>query len=191
MKYLHALQETNKTVFTYGDIAYITHLRNHNSIKSFFARWVKEWFFLQPYKWIYTFTPYNVLEFAVKVKKNSYISFESVLFQKGIIFQNYGNSIFCASDNTITKKIDDTHFIFLKIKKEILTNPLWIIHTWGYSIASAERAICDRIYLSKNYYFDNLSDIDFIFLERMATIYNKRVILTVKKLINDARSKQT
>ena len=52
-------------------------------------------------------------------------------------------------------------------------------------IASTERAICDRLYLSKNYYFDNLENIDFEKLEEISQIYNKRVILYVKKLIKN------
>jgi hypothetical protein len=49
-------------------------------------------------------------------------------------------------------------------------------------IASAERAICDRLYLTSNYYFDNLENIDFEKLEEISQIYNKRVVKQVKKL---------
>jgi hypothetical protein len=49
-------------------------------------------------------------------------------------------------------------------------------------IASLERAICDRIYISPNYYFDNLSDVNWDKLEEIAQIYNKRVIKEIKLL---------
>jgi len=63
-------------------------------------------------------------------------------------------------------------------------NQLGLEHKKRYTIASVERAICDRIYLSKNYYFDDLSDIDFEKLEEISKIYNnKRVILEVNKLM--------
>jgi hypothetical protein len=52
-------------------------------------------------------------------------------------------------------------------------------------IASAERAVCDRIYLSKNYYFDDISHLDLIKLEKISKIYNKRVILEVNNLIKN------
>jgi hypothetical protein len=52
-------------------------------------------------------------------------------------------------------------------------------------IASKERAICDRIYFTKDYYFDNLNEVDFIKLEEISQIYNKRVKDEIKKLIID------
>ncbi|MDP3381306.1 MAG: hypothetical protein Q8S84_07580 [bacterium] len=54
-------------------------------------------------------------------------------------------------------------------------------------IASKERAVCDRIYLSKNYYFDNLESINLEKLEEISQIYNKRVILEIKKLIKNVK----
>ena len=57
---------------------------------------------------------------------------------------------------------------------------------WNYMIASKERAICDRLYLSKNYYFDNLENVNLEKLEIISEIYNKRVILDIKKLIKNA-----
>jgi len=53
-------------------------------------------------------------------------------------------------------------------------------------IASAERAICDRLYLSPNYYFDNLEAIDKEKLQEISLIYNKRVILEINNLIKNA-----
>lgn len=75
-------------------------------------------------------------------------------------------------------------FVFHKLKDSILSNPLWLKNNWKYLIASKERAICDRLYLSKNYYFDNLSEIDFEKLEEISKIYNnKRLVLEINKLI--------
>jgi hypothetical protein len=53
-------------------------------------------------------------------------------------------------------------------------------------IATPERAICDRLYLSPNYYFDNLENIDKEKLLEISQIYNKRVILEIKKLLKNA-----
>jgi hypothetical protein len=41
--------------------------------------------------------------------------------------------------------------------------------------------------LTKNYYFDNLDFVDFEKLEEISQIYNKRVILEIKKIIKNAK----
>lgn len=186
MKYINILLASKKTVFNYDDIKILLWIKNYNSIKSFFQRWVKQWIFQRLYKWIYSFKNYNLYELAMKIKKNSYISFETVLKKEWIIFQDYGNTVFLSSNDTITKKVWDIKFKYLKIKDDILLNPLWIINKWSYMIATKERAICDRLYLSKNYYFDNIDWIDKDKLLNIANIYNKRVILEVKKILKNA-----
>lgn len=187
MKYLDKLLDTKKTIFTYNDISSILWIENKNTIKKFFERGIKENIFINIYKWIYAFKKYDIFEFAIKLKKNSYISFETVLKKEWIIFQDYGESIFLASDNTITKKAENKNFVYLKLKNSILQNPLWLENKGNYIIASKERAICDRVYLSKDYYFDNLENINLEKLEEISQIYNKRVILEIKNLIKNAK----
>lgn len=184
MKYLDKLLRLKKTVFTQPDLSLILWITNENTLRNLVVRFVKSGILLNPYKWIYTLTNYDIFEFASKIKKNSYISFETVLRKEGIIFQEYGNTIFLATDNTLEKSALWYNFKCIKIKDEILYNPLGIIKKNWYYIASPERAICDRIYASKNYYFDNLEGIDKEKLQEISQIYNKRVILTVNKLVN-------
>jgi len=162
MKNIEKIINSKKTVFDYNDIKNILNISNKNTIKSFFYRWVKAGIFVNLYKWIYALKNYDIFELAVKLKNNSYISFETVLKKQWIIFQDYWNTIFLASNNTVEKKL------------------------WNYIIASKERAICDRIYLSKNYYFDNLEWIDKEKILEISQIYNKRVILEIKKLVKNA-----
>lgn len=52
-------------------------------------------------------------------------------------------------------------------------------------MASKERAICDRIYLTPSYYFDNLWNLNTKLLEKLSTIYNKSTNLRIKKLLHD------
>ncbi len=144
---------------------------------------MKDGVFINITKWIYAFKKYEKYELATKLKKSSYISFETVLKKEWIIFQDYGNQIFLASDNTITKAIGWVEYIYLKIKNDILFNPLGITNKWGYMIASRERAICDRLYLSQDYYLDSLDGVDLERLADISQIYNKRVANTVQKLI--------
>ena len=186
MKYIDKILNSKKTVFNYNDIKNLIWIDNPNTIKSFFYRWVKSWIFNNIYKWIYVLQKYDILELAIKLKNNSYISFETVLKREWIIFQDYWNTTFIASDNTIVKNVWWNYFKYLKLKSDILTNPIWLINKWNYIIASKERAICDRIYLSKNYYFDNLEWINKEKLLEISQIYNKRVILEVKKIVKNA-----
>jgi hypothetical protein len=58
-------------------------------------------------------------------------------------------------------------------------------------IASSERAICDRVYISGEYYFDNLASINTDKLKKIASIYNKRVALYINTLIKDAQHQTT
>jgi len=191
MKYLDKILSSKKSVFTYQDIENILWIENIDTIKSFFYRWVKLWIFKNIFKWIYVLNKYSNLELANKLKKNSYISFETVLKSNWVIFQDYLNTVFLASNQSIEKNIHNNIFKYSKIKDSILYNPIWVKNLWNYMIASTERAICDRLYLSKNYYFDNLENIDFEKLEEISQIYNKRVILYVKKLIKNAKHWET
>ena len=176
-----------KTVFTVWDLRKILKLDNDYSIRNYLTKQWKKQILNKIYYWIWVFKKYDLFELATKIKKNSYISFETVLKKEWIVFQDYWNTIFLACDNSLEKQTKDNKFKFLKIKDSILYNPLWILHKWTYSIASKERAICDRLYLSTNYYFDNLEDIDLEKLEQISKIYNKRVILEVKNIIKNAK----
>lgn len=186
MKYMNKILKSKKTVFTYKDIWLLLWIESRDTIKSFLSRQIKSETLQHLYKWIYTLPNFDKYEFASKIKKNSYISFETVLKSKWVIFQDYSHTIFLASDNTWEKRAIWLNFIYNKIKNSILHNPLWIEQKWQYAIASAERAICDRIYISGDYYFDNLDSINIEKLKKISKIYNKRVILQVNKLIKNA-----
>lgn len=186
MKYANILLKTKKTIFNYNDIKNLLWITNKNTIKSFFNRAVSQWILQNIYKGIYTFIEYDKYELWSKLKINSYISFETVLKKHWLIFQDYWDSIFLASNDSITKKVQKIEFKYFKLKNDILFNPLGIINKWSYMIASKERAICDRIYLSKDYYFDNIEGIDKEKLLQISKIYNNRVILEVNKLLKNA-----
>ena len=180
-----------KTVFTKNDIRKILDFSTTFALDKFIQRTKENWIFINLFYWIYWFKKYNVFEFACKLKKTSYISFETVLQKEGVVFQDYSNTIFLASDDTLEKEAVWKIFKFNKLKESILLNPLWVEYRENYMIASKERAICDRIYLSKNYYFDNLESLNLEKLEEISQIYNKRVILEIKRLITDVKQRQT
>jgi len=75
------------------------------------------------------------------------------------------------------------HYEYHKITSKILLNPKGILHYKGINIASTERALCDRLYLTPKHYFDNLERISRNKAFDIAEIYeSKRLILDLKHL---------
>lgn len=187
MKHIEKILDSEKTIFRYKDIELLLGISNRETIKSFFWRAVEEGVFCKIQSGVYGLKKYNPYELWTKLKKNSYISFETVLREKWVIFQDYWNQVFLASDNTLEKYAGNKKYCYLKIKNDILTNPLGLEQKRQYMQASVERALCDRLYLTKNYHFDNLEHINWENLEEISQIYNKRVILAIKKLKKNAQ----
>ena len=125
----------------------------------------------------------NIFELACKIKKNSYISFESILAQNNIINQWY-DEIILASDRKLSMKNKYGKFVYKKLPQRILANRLGIIKKDEYFIAIPERALCDKIYKDGLIYFDDLTSIDNELILNISQIYNKRVVADVKKLLN-------
>lgn len=98
---------------------------------------------------------YDKFELATKVFTPSYVSFETVLADAGIIFQKY-RQIFMATYLTREITCDNRLYTYKKIRNELLTNPAGIEQKDNYAIASPERAFLDVLYLNKEYHFDNL-----------------------------------
>lgn len=138
-------------------------------------------------KWIYVVSDqlYNLEEsnyryIANSISLPSYISFETVLRDHGVIFQLY-ISIFLAANYTKAIKIDipqqetEIKIQFQKLPKEILSNPLWLETKNWYTIASLERALCDILRKQWDlFYFDDLTPekIDINKLEQIADFYS-------------------
>lgn len=118
---------------------------------------------------------YDRREFATKLFTPSYISFETVLAEAGVIFQYY-STIFVATYQTKDIVCDGQQYSYKKLKDTILVNTTGIENRGNYFIASPERAFLDVLYLNKNYYFDNLSALNFDKLLSILPIYqNKRM----------------
>jgi len=183
MSNYNKILDTWKTVFTKKDLEKILSFNNKKALDMFLYREKNKWFLKRIFYWIYVLKKYDILELASKIRKKSYISLETVLKNKWVVFQYY-DKIFLVGDDNLEKIVWNIKFKFHKIKDTVLLNQLWLEHKTNYTIASVERAICDRVYLSKNYYFDNLSEINFDKLEEISKIYNnKRVVLEINKLI--------
>lgn len=120
---------------------------------------------------------YSKLELGNKYKSPSYISFYTVLVKKGFIFQPY-SSIFLASRRSTIVDLDGQKYVYRKIKDTILLNHMGIEIESGVAWASPERAICDKIYLDGDEYFDNLRSINWGLMKKLnAYVYGKNKVI--------------
>ncbi|GAH16800.1 unnamed protein product, partial [marine sediment metagenome] len=75
--------------------------------------------------------------------------------------------------------VDDLYLRFRKIKGEILVNPAGIIQEESHvSIASAERAFLDLMYLDPGFYVDNSDALDKKALKRLLPIYDNMSLIS-------------
>ncbi len=182
--YLKQLIDTKKTIFTIDDLRQIWQIKDKNYLKTVINRLFKSAKITRVKRGIYAVNnDYNIYELANKIKSPSYVSLETVLQKKGIVFQDYSNSIYTISDNTTNIKVGKNTFKYFKIKDEILFNPLGVENEDFVNIASVERAIVDRIYLTPGYYFDNLRKVNIKKLKKISQIYNKRTQREIKNII--------
>ncbi len=194
MKYISNLLNSKKTVFWYQDLMILCNISNKNSIKYIAKNLVKNNILINIYSGVFCLYNYDIYELVNKIKSPSYISFETVLYKAGLIFQYSSNQFFLVSNDSRNKIIkstnskvsQDIYIIYKKIKDDILYNPIGIINVWNYQIASPERAICDTIYINPDYYFDNLSWVNFELLTQISYIYPKSTQIYISQIIQNA-----
>ena len=190
MKYLKILIDSKNTAFTISELKFLFNIKNSVQINLIMQRMKKQRIVRNPWYGIRTLNEYDKLELWSKLRKNSYISLEYILQKNWIIFQSYEKTITLVSNNTFTKEIDWLTFEFHKIKQSILTNPLWLVYTWKYYIATPERAVCDMIYLYKNIIFDNIHTLNVELLSKLSKIYPHTTSLLINKLIKNVKTRK-
>ncbi|MBD3415118.1 MAG: hypothetical protein GF421_11895 [Candidatus Aminicenantes bacterium] len=172
---LNILRKGN-TVFTFKDILLSSNETNPDLLKRRIHYYVKNRELYPIRKGIYAKDKnYDRMELANKIYTPSYISLETVLSQEGVVFQHY-EQIFVVSYLTREITCDGQKYGFRKVKDRILTNSYGIEKRDHYFIASRERAFLDTVYLNKNYYFDNLSSIDWDRCFEMLPIYKNKAM---------------
>jgi len=175
---------SDQNVFTLNDLSLLLQEPNRDNLKSKVNYYVNQNVLDSPRRGIYTKPDYPPEELAVKVYTPTYISFETVLAQAGAIFQYY-ETIFAASYLSREIKVEGQNIRYRKIKDEILTNNKGV-DLEPYAKATPERAFLDSLYVYKNYYFDNLSALDFDKVQKLLPIYNnKQLTKKVNKLKED------
>lgn len=181
--FLKDLLRLPQTVYSFKELALIWPTADMKTIKSRIGYYVKTKQLYHIRRGLYAKDKkYDYFEVATKIYIPSYISFETVLKQSGIIFQHY-NQIFVASYQSNTVVCDNQTYTFKKIKDSTLTNPIGIEIKDTYSIATPERAFLDIVYLYNEYHFDNLSPLNWDKVYEILPIYehnksmSKRVTL--------------
>ncbi len=171
------LYQSSKTILSNKDLALIWQENNKEGLYAKTAYYVKQKALIRLTRGVFAKNKdYNLKELATSIYTPSYISFETVLREAGVIFQHY-DTIFVVSKWPKTMTIDTCTITFRKLKDAVLFNPTGIIGKDNYSIATPERAFLDMIYLFPNYYFDNLKSIDWNKCDELVRIYNNKELI--------------
>ncbi len=171
------LYQSPKTILTTKDIALIWEETNTANLLSKIKYYAKQGSLIRLTRGVFAKDKnYNPKELATSIYTPSYISFETVLREAGIIFQHH-DSIFVAGPYPATKKFGAQTITFRKLKDSVLYNALGVKNEKNYSIATPERAFLDTIYLSPKFYFDNLRSLNWEQCFELAKIYDNKQLL--------------
>ena len=174
------LYASPKTILTTKDIALIWGETNTVNLLSKIKYYAKQGSLIRLTRGVFAKNKeYEVKELATSIYTPSYVSFETVLRESGIIFQHH-DTVFVAGPYPTTKKIGNHTITFRKLKNSILYNGLGVKQEKNYSIATPERAFLDTIYLSPKFYFDNLNAINWEFCAELVKMYDNKQL--VKRL---------
>lgn len=178
--FLKDILRLNQTVYSFKELALLWPNTEPKTLKSRLHYYVQEGDLYHIRRGLYAKDKkYDRFELATKIMAPAYISFESVLVPAGIIFQHY-KTIFVASDQSKDILCDGQLYSFTKLKYSLLTDATGIELLQNYSIASAERAFLDILYINKSYYFDNLSPLNWNKIYEILPVYkNKSMAKTV------------
>lgn len=191
-EYIEVLLRSDKSVFSTKDVALLWSEERESTVSARLNKYVKASKLVRIRRGIYAKdNNYDHFELATRIYVPSYISFETVLTREGVNFQYYGN-IFVAS--YVTREIDvgGQKILFVRMKDFVLSNTFGIENEKGYSVASKERAFLDRIYVSKDYHFDNLDILNWDKVFEILPIYqNKRMDKKVKQYFEHYKETNT
>ncbi|MEA3452837.1 MAG: hypothetical protein U9Q96_00680 [Patescibacteria group bacterium] len=173
-EYLEVLLRSPKTIFSIKDVALLWNENNNLVVTDRLKRYVRVGKLVRLRRGFYAKDKdYDPLELATRIYTPSYVSFETVLTRAGINFQKY-DSIFVASYVTREIKVDRQNISYLRMKDYVLSNTVGVEQNGNVAIATKERAFLDRIYISKDYHFDNLDGLDWDKVFEILPIYNNK-----------------
>lgn len=135
---------------------------------------------------IYVKQEYLADELACRIYTPSYISLETVLLRAGVVFQ-YTSTITVVSYLSRTIDVDGQAIAYQKIKDSVLVESKGVVKAGEVTIAIPERAFLDRLYLSKDYFFDNIASLNREVIEDLLPVYRcKALEKRVRRILKDA-----
>jgi hypothetical protein len=181
-EYLEILLRSPKTVFSTKDASLLWNENDNSVVVDRLKKYAKSGKLFRAHRGLYAKDRhYDRFELATRIYTPSYISFETVLTREGVNFQYYGN-IFVASYINREVVAGEQKITFVRMKDYVLSDTTGIEHSDGYAVATRERAFLDRIYVSKEYHFDNLANLNWDKVCEILPIYhNKRLEKKVNK----------
>lgn len=184
--FILTLFKEKQTVFSFNEIALLFNEEKFLRLKQKLNYYTKIGIIKSVRRGIYVKENYNKEELACKIFKPSYLSTEYVLQKNANIFQ-YNEQITSITYLSRAIEISSYKLIYRKIKNNILLNTTGINRINGINIATPERAFLDTLYLNKNYYFDNINNLNIDFINKLLPIYDlKQLNLRVNKLLANA-----
>jgi len=186
LKELLKNKPANKTVFSTNEIAQLTNNNHKQNFYSALNYATQKGDLVRITRGLYSFDKnYSDLELGNKLRKPSYLSLYTILQSEGVVFQYY-NSIYLVARKTAEINIDGQKYIYRKLKDTILLNSIGLITKNATIKASIERAICDKIYLDGDEYFDNLRNVNWEFMSELnEKVYkNKKIKQFILKNVN-------
>jgi len=173
-EYLEVLLRSPQTIFSTKDVALLWSENDNKIVTDRLKKYANAHKLVRPYRGFYAKDKnYNRLELATRIYTPAYVSFETVLTREGVNFQYYGN-IFVASYINREISVGEQKISFVRMKEYVLSNTTGVEHTDGYAVATRERAFLDRVYVSKEYHFDNLRSLDWDRVMEIMPIYNNQ-----------------
>lgn len=174
---LAKIYQCTKTVLNTRDLALLWVENDQIKLKSAIYYYVKTGKLLRLSRGIFAKNKnYEPKDLAVSIYAPSYVSFETVLREAGMIFQYY-ETIFMAGPRSKDLNIDNKKITFRKLKNYILFSTLGLIYKDTFWQASPERAFLDMLYLFPRYGFDNLRPIDWNKCFELVPLYKNRQLI--------------
>lgn len=173
-QFLEAILRSPKTVFTSKDVALLWGESSTQAVRVRLSYYVRHGKLYRVRQGLYAKDKkYSKLELATRIYAPSYVSFETVLAQEGVIFQ-FHSKISIASYLTRDIEVDGQAYSFQRIKTSVLTNSQGVENRDETSFATKERAFLDTLYIHVDYHFDNLNGLDWNKVFDMLSIYQNQ-----------------
>jgi predicted transcriptional regulator of viral defense system len=181
-----AIFKSSRTVFRLRDIAMLTGMQDADNLKSAVSYYAEKGVLRNVRRGVYVKEEYSAEELACRIYSPAYISLETVLARAGIVFQ-YTPVITAVSYLSRNIEVDGQEISYQKIRDSALVESKGVIREGNVNVALPERAFLDRLYLSKNYFFDNLDPLNREVVEDLLYVYRCRALENrARRMLKDA-----